>query len=59
MKEISLRWGDAPKFKPKPNGLSFKKLFFAVFLMVRDNAFINAAIDKWTVLFEIEIKLFK
>ena len=59
MKEIFFRWGDALKLKPKPDGLSSNKLFCAVFSIVRDNAVTDTVINKWTILFEIKIQLFK
>ena len=46
MNKISFRRGNAAKFKPKPNEFSYNKVFCAVFSIVRDNAFINAVIDK-------------
>ena len=30
-----------------------------MFFILRENAFINGVIDKWTILFEIEIQFFK
>ena len=58
MKEILFRWGGAPKFRPRPNGLSSNKLVCALISIVRNQVFINAVNDKLTILFEIEIQLF-
>ena len=58
MKEIPFRWGGAPKFRPKPNGISSNKLVCALLSIVRNHAFINAVSDKLTILFETEIQLF-